>query len=119
MKETICDTWLTQALTIGIDYKLFWELNPRKMKPFIEAFKAQQENKRDEINLAAWLNGYYVSSAIAANFSKNAKYISEPIDLSGKKVEETGLNPDAVKFSAWAKRFNKTIKERGNTDGDR
>lgn len=116
MKDIICNVWLKQALTIGIDYKLFWELNPRRMKPFIEAFKAQQENKRDEINLAAWLNGFYVSKAIAANFSKNKKYLKKPIDLSTHQGEG---NPDVAKFSAWAKRFNQNMNKGGKKDGHR
>ena len=66
--------WLVQALTIGVDYQTFWSLTPKKLTPFVEAFKQKREHATEEFrakaNFAAWLQGVYIARAIAVNFSK-------------------------------------------------
>jgi hypothetical protein len=103
--------WLPQALTIGIDYNLFWQLNPKKLEPFVESFKQRQEIKHNENNLAAWLQGIYNSRAIAAVFSKDEKYFEKPIDLNGK---DESAKAAATRFEILAMEFNKKFnKEKG------
>lgn len=68
---------------IGVDYDLFWTLNPKTLQPFIKAFKLQQDN----INAQAWLNGLYVRLAIASTFGKNSPYPKKPItDMKSKQT---------------------------------
>lgn len=66
---------LPNALMIGVDYELFWELNPKTLAPFIKAFSLKQ--KYDDT--VAWQHGYYVLSAIACSFGKNKKYPDAPV----------------------------------------
>lgn len=106
----IYDVWLVQALTIGVDYQTFWTLNPRKLTPFVEAYKQKQEYAarefREKANFSAWLQGVYIARAIAVNFAKNASYFDQPIMLSNSENSEEDVNGDAVKFECWAKTFN-------------
>lgn len=64
---------------MGVDYDLFWSLNPKSLQPFIKAFELQK--KQDDYN--AWLNGMYVQHAVASvlNGSKS-KYPREPFIIA-------------------------------------
>jgi hypothetical protein len=67
---------------IGVDYDLFWKLNPKSLEPFIKAFSLKQ--KYDDT--VAWYSGMYVKMAIASSFNKNAKYPNIP--MTSEKVEQ-------------------------------
>ncbi len=67
-----------------MSYEVFWKLDPRKLKPFIEAFKQSQKLKQEETNMEAWIQGIYFQQAIASCFNKDAKYPEKPINFSGE-----------------------------------
>lgn len=77
--------WLPEALAIGIDYNLFWKLNPCKLEPFLKARNLKLKMKNEEL----WLQGLYVYNAISVALAngfrkKGAKaqnYLEEPIKL--------------------------------------
>lgn len=77
---------------MGVQYSDFGSLNPRKLKPFINAYQRNQEVDRDKINLSAWLVGMYVMEARAATppLGKGKhKYPKEPIQIfSDNKIDE-------------------------------
>lgn len=54
--------YLTDALSIGVPYDLFWHLNPTKLKPFMDAYHRKQR----EIDAQMWYMGQYVMSALNA-----------------------------------------------------
>ncbi len=68
---------------IGVDYDLFWTLNPKSLTPFVKAFRLK--NKREDYMM--WSLGLYIRSAIASNFNKSAKYPQKP--FSDSKEENT------------------------------
>lgn len=55
--------------------EMFWVSNPRKMKPYMEAFK--QREILNDVN--SWRLGQYIQAAIASVFSKHSKYPEKPI----------------------------------------
>lgn len=59
---------------IGVNYDLFWTLNPKSLSPFTKAFSLRQ--KYDD--MMAWHSGIYIQLAIASAFSKNTKYPEKP-----------------------------------------
>lgn len=69
---------------IGVDYELFWTLNPKSLTPFVKAFdlKMKYDDK------VAWQLGVYVKMAITSSFDKNAKYPTSPA-MSSKSAVET------------------------------
>lgn len=69
---------------IGVDYELFWTLNPKSLSPFIKAFSLRM--KYDD--KVAWQHGIYVKLAIASSFNKNSKYPTSP-SMSSIPVVET------------------------------
>lgn len=88
MIEQIYDSILPNALSIGVDYDLFWGLNPKSLTPFVKAFSLRQ--KYDDV--VAWNHGKYIQLAIASNFTKGAKYPEAPfmdkIDIDSVFVED-------------------------------
>ena len=59
---------------IGIQYELFWTLNPKTLNPFIKAF----ELKRQYDDEMAWISGNYIRMAIADSLSKKNLYPPRP-----------------------------------------
>ena len=88
-------------MVYGIDYNLFWHLNPTKMKPFREAY----EEKCRKDDLLAWNTGRYVLEAIASCFGKHT-YTDKPYSFKEESSNTEGLS-DAEKFELWAINFNK------------
>ena len=79
---------LPNALMIGVNYELFWTLNPKTLAPFVKAFSLKQ-NYDDAV---CWRTGMYISVAIASNFDKGTKYPKKP--LSSDKVERVNTPED-------------------------
>ena len=75
---------------IGVNYDLFWTLNPKSLSPFIKAFSLKQKYD-DSI---AWKHGLYVRMAIASSLGKNVKYPNKPfMDDSTERV----MTPQEIK----------------------
>ena len=60
---------------MGIDYDLFWTLNPTSLEPFIKAFSM----RTDYDDIMAWRAGMYIQRAIASSLSKNNPYPNKPM----------------------------------------
>ena len=93
----INNEYLPYALSIGVSYETFWTLNPRTLKPFIEAYKIKQEVLDEEM----WRMGIYVHEAVgvvlanafAKKTAKKAEYFKEPL-LKQHKLETTELTEE-------------------------
>lgn len=79
------------ALSIGIDEKTFWTLNPRKIKPYQKAHKLRLEERDAEL----WRMGIYVQSAVTVAVEHNlagrkarSKYIEKPLLEDAREHEE-------------------------------
>jgi len=112
-KEIIENVYLPQALTIGVDYDLFWSLNPRKLQPFVKSFKMKQKIKTEYINFQTWLQGIYFGKALVASLDKNQEYFKEPIDFQKIKEQKSQEELMAMKFEAWAIAFNQSLEKGG------
>lgn len=82
------------AYRIGLDLKMFWRLNPRRMKPFLDLFEQKQREDRDRLNFHAYMTGVYVRDAISACFGKNSKYPSTPYDLRSQEEIDASISPE-------------------------
>ena len=112
-KEIIENVYLPQALTIGVDYDLFWSLNPRKLQPFVKSFKMKQKIKTEYINFQTWLQGIYFGKALVASLDKNQEYFKEPIDFQKIKEQKSQEESMAMKFEAWSIAFNQSLEKGG------
>ena len=90
--------WLPYALSIGISYKDFWHMNPRRIRAFGEAHK----KKTQILDEYMWQMGWYNKEAfqvVMAHFGaglsgkkSDAEYIKKPLlqeNPNGKGTELT------------------------------
>ena len=112
-KEIIENVYLPQALTIGVDYDLFWSLNPRKLQAFVKSFKMKQKIKTEYINFQTWLQGIYFGKALVASLDKNQEYFEEPIDFQKIKEQKSQEELMAMRFEAWSIAFNQSLEKGG------
>lgn len=68
---------------MGVDYELFWTLNPKSLSPFIKAFSLSEER----VDRMAWINGAYIRMAVGSLLSKNNKYPDQPL-FGVKEISE-------------------------------
>ena len=80
-----------QAIVMGMGYDEFWLYEPRLFESYIGAFKQKTKNKGIVDNQNAWLSGFYVAKAIAANFAKSASYPEKPMEM-GQEIEDEVVN---------------------------
>lgn len=99
-------TYLPYCINMGIRAQDFWDLNIRKMRPFILAYNQRKEER----NFFEWLNGYYVfnavSSALANAFSERGHkphtYIEEPLRITPLSEEEKIIKAEKEREKAIA-----------------
>ena len=110
--------WVPFGVKYHIPMELFYRLNPNKMmryQPYMNEWMKQNKHEESEVG---WVNGLYVSKAVAAVVSKGAKYPEEAIDFfgvgneSGSETEETPKISDADIFAGFAIQFNKANEGR-------
>lgn len=75
---------------IGVDYDLFWTLNPKSLSPFVKAFSL----KEDYDNTLAWSQGLYIRMAIASCLDKKSKYPEKPL---GRKKKDEPMSTEEIK----------------------
>lgn len=95
------------------------ELDPVSIKPFFKAYKLRCKEQVTMSNIEAWRIGTYVCEAVSACFSGGKhKYPDKPHDLTAREEtpsENSDMNSDAIKFSAWTKMFNKGFTQKQQT----
>lgn len=87
MYESIIEDVLPLALMVGVEYDLFWTLNPSSLNPFIKAFEMKRKAESERDNVVAWQNGVYIQMAIASTLNKSFQYPKEPLGF-GKEDNE-------------------------------
>ncbi|MDU6263707.1 MAG: hypothetical protein E6600_04300 [Anaerocolumna aminovalerica] len=85
-------------------------------KAYSENRKQEQHENLEYLNVGAWLNGLYVTRAIAACFSKNDKYPENPININSDKSEKS-LDEHASNFMEYAVAFNLQRKKKLEESG--
>lgn len=84
--DDIIENVLPQALMMGVDYNLFWTLNPKSLSPFTKAFnlKIQYDDR------LAWQHGKYITVAVASVLDNKTKYPTKPfLEDMDNLIEET------------------------------
>lgn len=108
-------------MKLKIPKEEFYKLNPKKFRRYLpyyrEILKQEEERRREELDLSAWVNGVYVSRAIA-QLGKH-HYPERPLNLFGveslEEAPEDGMTPEkraAEGFSGFAYVFNKERKKK-------
>lgn len=109
--------WVPLGVKYHIPIDIFYTLNPKKMlryQPYLSEWLKQSKHEESE---TGWVNGIYVTKAVAAVLAKQAKYPEEVIDLFGSSQsrssdEEAYVLTDADRFAGFAIQFNKSNEHR-------
>lgn len=103
---------MPHCLSIGVRLDDFWELNPRKLQPFLKADELRMQRKNQEL----WLQGryFYEAMVVALNgaLSKNSsgKYPEKPYDMNFH--EEQSREENIEKAKAMFMQFAEGIKKK-------
>ena len=97
MLDKINNEILPRALMMGVDYDLFWKLNPKSLAPFVKAFEMKWKHQ-DEINHQL---GIYIQLAVASCLDgKKVQYPKNPFsqklavkrDMTAEEIKEKMLS---------------------------
>lgn len=87
--------WLPYAISIGISYKDFGDMNPR----IINAISKGYEGKMNDIDYLMWTMGSYVEVAVLASIDRalngrkaKSKYLEKPFSMMDEEFEEKSEN---------------------------
>ena len=114
--------WLPMATRYGVPYAAFWEMNPKRLKPWQESFNDKLQSDAMMIDYSAWLNGMYVLMAIGAAIDgRKSPYPEKAMSVAEKerREEEAQRSKDemaAARFMNWAMEFNKQFAAKENQD---
>lgn len=118
--------WLPYALSIGIDEKTFWTLNPRRIKPYQEAYRMRKQ----EENSMAYIQARYFLDALMATVGnmfkgkgqKAYEFPDKPYELFEKKIElseeEKKRQRENLILSLKVMQFNFNSKHKKKSEGD-
>lgn len=117
------ETYLPQCLAIGIRAEDFWNLNIRKLRPYLKA----EEIKFQERNKDFHLMGMYVYDAVAIAISnqfrragdKVTNYPEKPFEFLtdeelAKRKQKAELEKMKAQFMAFAEQTRKRLENNGN-----
>lgn len=77
---------------MGVDYDLFWKLNPKSLAPFVKAFEMKWKHE-DEVNHQL---GVYIQLAIASCLDgKKVQYPKVP--FSQKNTTKRNMSAEEIK----------------------
>lgn len=103
MYNEIMENILPNALMIGVNYDLFWTLNPESLQPFVKAFSLAQKNEDRKM----WQQGMYIKLAVVSAFNKEAKYPVTPFSNVEKPTPKSNMEIIKERFLANAMVINK------------
>lgn len=92
---------------MGVDYDLFWTLNPSSLEPFIKAFKLRQEY----IDTLSWSMGQYVQLAVASIMDSKVKYPEKPVSSTRQLSEKEQIELFRMKMIERMRIVNQRFKE--------
>lgn len=95
------------AIRFGIPADVFWELNPKYMYIYQDAYIKEKEEQVKMLDVVAYYQGLYVQQAVASCFSKKAKYPQRPLSLEPKKKALSGEE----QFRLWVEEFNRKFEK--------
>jgi len=109
--------WLPIATRYGVPYAAFWDMNPKRLKPWQDAFNEKVEADALLVDYSAWRNGIYVLLAIGAAIDGKKSPYPEKALLAAEKEKQTIKEQEhrdemaAARFMNWAMEFNKRFAQ--------
>lgn len=87
---------MPNALSIGVDYNLFWHLNITKLKPFYVAHELIQKREMKELEISAYIYGIYTKYGVACGMNNKNKFPDKPINFFKENEETKELTEEEI-----------------------
>ena len=97
----------------------FWNEEPNLLWTYHSLYMKRLEEKQQEMDYYAWLQGFYVCKAIACCFSKGQKYPKEPVYLKQIKTQKESKIEVAQRIKASLQRSKERLDMRGRDKGQK
>lgn len=98
----------------------FWNEEPDLLWTYHFLYEKKLETEKQKIDFVAWLQGYYITKAIATCFSKGKKYPKEP--EFARKMNQNNQNNKAIianKIKESLSKNKKILETRGREKGQK
>lgn len=93
-----------------MDLKYFWSLTPKQFFKYVEVYKAKQEAKFKEIDVANFNLGRYIRIAVNDAYTGSTNYPDQPFSAKPEPKQMTAEEMERM-FSRMARRINKKVKD--------
>lgn len=95
----------------------FWNEDPNLLWTYHSLYVKKIEQRQEEIDFCAWLQGFYVYKAVACCLAKGQKYPKEPVYIKQQAIQkQTKLNI-ANKIKASLQKNKEKLNMRGRQEG--
>ncbi|MBQ2768097.1 MAG: hypothetical protein IJF49_08500 [Clostridia bacterium] len=117
MREEFTAEWLPSALAMGVSESQFWNMNPRRLTPYVQADGIRLERA----NMTAWLCGAYVRDAVASCFCRGVEYPEKPIRITpmSEAEKEEAAEAERQKALDFFRRLEASFKRKEEMKRDR
>lgn len=97
----------------------FWNEEPNLLWTYHSLYTRKMEQRQQEIDYCAWLQGVYICKAIASCFSKNQKYPKEPAYIKQANMQKQNKAEVAKKIKASLQKSKEILDTRGRDKGQK
>ena len=97
----------------------FWNEEPNLLWTYHSLYIRKAEQRQQEIDYCAWLQGMYVCKAIASCFVKGQRYPKEPVYIKQLKTQRQNKMDIANKIKASLQKSKEILDTRGRNEGQK
>lgn len=97
----------------------FWNEEPNLLWTYLSLYNKKIQQKQEEMDFYAWLQGAYVCKAIACCFAKGQKYPKEPIFIKQQAMQKQSKQNVANKIKASLQKNKEILDMRGRKQGQK
>lgn len=91
----------------------FWNEEPSLLWTYLSLYNKKIQQKQEEIDFCAWLQGFYVYKAVACCLAKGQKYPKEPIYIKQQAIQRQTKLSVANKIKASLQKNKEILDTRG------
>lgn len=97
----------------------FWNEEPNLLWTYLSLYNKKIQQKQEEMDFYAWLQGFYVCKAVACCLVKGQKYPKEPIYIKQQIIQRQSKQNVANKIKASLQKNKEILDMRGRKQGQK
>lgn len=96
----------------------FWNEEPNLLWTYLSLYNKKMQQRQEEIDFCAWLQGFYVAKAVACCLDKGSKYPREPVYIKQQELQRQTKQNIANKIKASLNINKEKLDTRGRHKGE-